>query len=270
MADWVVSHFPRDRYTTFFDGCFGTGAVTLAHDPEGKAEVACDLDSILVTFWQVLRDDKDRERLIRQLSLTPFSREEFDTAVALLSDTEAMGSADRVEIARSVIVVSRQSMAGRNREFTPITTSRLRRGMNEQVSSWLSAIAPDFLVPIAERLQSILLEHGDCVSRGKSLDKPGVLQYFDLPYIMSSRNSGEVYRQEAGDDVHERLLKSVTSYKHALVVVSHNPHALYDQYLGGWRTDTMILSNLSAKADIKGDRVEKLWMNYDADGNRLS
>lgn len=272
VASWVVSHFPRDKYKTLFDGCMATGSIILAHDPTDKAEVGCDLDEAVYTFWEVMRDKKMFDQFCRDVALMPFSQVGFEKAKKLLKAlTEAPTSRDdKVKVAVATFVVSRQSLAGRWDDFAVLSTTRLRRGVNEQVSSWLGAANVPYLVEVAARFLTVVLYNDDFCKVGPKLDKPDVLQYVDFPYLPDSRASDKVYRKEMTQDAHVNMLTTVRGYKHALVVVSHNPHPLYDQYLAGWRTDEMSLPNSSAGGKVKGIRVEKLWMNFDEQGAKIA
>lgn len=270
MGAWVVSHFPRNAYDTLLDGCFATGAITLLHDPTGKSEIAVERDDAIYNFWAVLRSDVLRDQLIKQLQFTPFSDRQFAESKKVLENLQIANDADdtdRIEYARALFVVARQSMAGRWEDFTPVSTSRLRRGMCEQVSAWLGAV--DHLPDVAMRLMPVLLHHGDYNRVGRKYDKPRTLHYVDLPYLADSRVTPEVYRTEADRATHEQMLSNVTSYTHALVAISHNPHELYDEKLKGWRTATFVVPNLSSKKKTKDLRVEKLYMNYDREGVRI-
>lgn len=58
---------------------FGGGAQLLFAKPPSSVEVYNDLDSGLVNFFRVLRDEKSFAEFQRKVSLLPYSREEFDT-----------------------------------------------------------------------------------------------------------------------------------------------------------------------------------------------
>lgn len=271
VASWVVDHFPRDKYLTLLDGCMATGSIIMAHNPEGKSEIGCDLDEAVCTFWEVLRSNDLRPEFLRRLTLTPFAQSEFEKAKKKLKSLLAVPGTDeeKIEVARAVFVVSRQSLAGRWDDFAVMSTSRLRRGVNEQISSWLGATDVPFLTEVATRFSTVVTYNDNFCKVGRKLDKPKVLQYVDYPYLADSRASGQVYRKEASELGHKEMLTTVTGYKHALVVVSHNPHPMYDELLAGWRTDVMTLPNASASGKVKGIRQEKLWMNYDEAGERI-
>jgi DNA adenine methylase len=92
-------------------------------------EVYNDLDQRITRLFRVLRDNGSE--LIRRLSLTPYSELEF-------LDAEK-DVADEIEKARRDFVRWRLSLGGRGDSFS-FTKHRVRRGMADVVSGYLSAI----------------------------------------------------------------------------------------------------------------------------------
>jgi len=95
LAPWIISHFPRHR---FYVEPFGGVASVLLRKPRSFHEVYNDLDGNLVNLLSVLRDETTRNKLIEDLRLTPFAREEF---VLARRDAD-----DPIERARRTIVRS--------------------------------------------------------------------------------------------------------------------------------------------------------------------
>ena len=78
QLQWLLPMLPQcHHYCEPFAGSF---AVLLNRAPSA-VETANDLDSDVITFFRVLRDDGDR--LVEALRLTPFSREEFQQSLAI-------------------------------------------------------------------------------------------------------------------------------------------------------------------------------------------
>src|SRR5207253_1071429 len=119
--------------------------VLFRKDPEGVSEVANDIDGHLMNFWKVLQDEDLFSRFIRVVPAVPFAEPEFENAVASLDH------ADPVCRAVALFVQCRQSLAGRRKVFTGVTKTRTRRGMNNEVSAWLTAI--EGLTAVHERLR---------------------------------------------------------------------------------------------------------------------
>src|SRR5947207_15987809 len=79
--DWLLPLLPQ---ITHFCDVFGGSAAVLINREPSPVETYNDIDSELVTFFRVLRDQK--EALIEAIGLTPFSREEL--AIACSESTQ--------------------------------------------------------------------------------------------------------------------------------------------------------------------------------------
>lgn len=143
--DWLLPQLPQtERYIEPYGG---SGAVFLNREPS-PVEVFNDLDSDVTNFFQVLRDQ--REKLIEKISLTPFSREEFEEAIEKQNDEEL----DPIEQARLFFVRAGQVRSGLAQDATPgrwaFCKSSSRRGMAAAVSRWHTRL--DHLEIAADRL----------------------------------------------------------------------------------------------------------------------
>ena len=74
--DFILPHLPMDA--EHFCDVYGGSAAVLINRVPAKVETYNDLDTELVNFFAVLRDQPDD--LIRSIGLTPFSREELAKA----------------------------------------------------------------------------------------------------------------------------------------------------------------------------------------------
>jgi DNA adenine methylase len=263
LAAEIVALFPpRGTYRTYFEGFFGGGSVLLRHNPEGKSEVVCDLNANLTTFWRVLQDESLFKAFHRRVVNTPFSEVEFAKAQEDLK----IGFDDTIDLAWAFFVVARQSMSGRNDAFTPVSTNRLRRGMNEQVSAYYTAV--DGLPQVAERMRRVLVLNGPAVKQIKKYDKPGVLMYLDPPYLAVDsdgtkiRQSVDVYEHEMTLEQHEDLLETLVELENARVLLSGYKSKLYDKHLEGWNTKVFQIDNKASKKSTKDVKEEIVWMNF--------
>ena len=76
IAKWIIKHFPQGyEKMVYLEPFVGSGAVFFNKNP-GAVETVNDLDSDIVNLFDVLRNHP--EELKRVLSLTPYSREEYD------------------------------------------------------------------------------------------------------------------------------------------------------------------------------------------------
>lgn len=158
------------KHTRYVEPFFGSGAVMLAGDGEGVAEYANDLDMTLSTFWYVMASEHLFEKFYRRIEATEFGKPRFEEACKRIEH----GNRPQHEIAVEFFVVNRQSRQALGRDFaTP--TSRLRRGMNEQVSAWLTAV--EGLPAFHARVKRVEVRCEPAVQLIKKLDSPETLFY---------------------------------------------------------------------------------------------
>jgi DNA adenine methylase len=269
LADWIISHFPPHQ--NYVEPFFGGGAVLLAKDPDGVSEVVNDLDRGVSNFWNVLKHPHTFEAFSRVMEATPFSEVEYRTAAGLLRSlgwhevpTEGdlpTGSTDACVLrACNFFVACRQSLAGRMESFASISTSRVRRGQNEQVSAWLTAV--EGLPAVHQRLKRVLILNRDANEVVRQFDKPDTVIYCDPPYVPETRTSPNVYRHEMTLDQHEAFLKTVLGVKHAFVAVSGYRNELYDRMLKDWRRVDKVVANHAAHAGKeKRKMTESLYLS---------
>jgi DNA adenine methylase len=256
LADWIISHFPS--HSNYVEPYFGGGAVLLAKNPEGVSEVVNDLSWELTTFWNVLKEYSWFKEFVCRCEATPFSEAEWKRSCAVLTDNWCDYS--QPEKAHAFFVRCRQSLAGRMESFTAISTSRRRRGMNEQVSGWLTTL--EGLPEVHNRLKRVLILNREATDVIRQFDKPDTVIYCDPPYVHSTRASKALYEHEMDDEQHIDLLDCVLAVKSASVVLSGYRSALYDTKLKDWRRVDKEIANHSSGATEKRRMVESLWMNY--------
>lgn len=233
---------------------FGGGSVLLAKTPDGVSEVVNDIDGDLTHFWCVLQDGQTFERFRRILQATPFSEAEWNE-----SHTNTTSSSDCVEAAVRFFVHCRQSLAGRRECFTSISRNRVRRGMNEQASAWLTAV--DGLEPVHARLRRVVILTRPALDVIRQQDGPKTLFYVDPPYLHETRASRDAYgRFEMTRADHEELLKLLLRVQ-GKVILSGYPSELYETVLQNWHHHDFDLPNNAAGGDAKRRMCERVWMN---------
>ena len=132
--DFILPHIPKDA--THFCDVYGGSAAILLNLPPYPAETYNDLDSELVNFFWVLRNQGNA--LVRAIGLTPFSRQEL-----ILACKPEQGLS-KLERARRFFVRARQTRTGlaqtssEGRWAHCVLTSRA--GMAGAVSRWLGSI----------------------------------------------------------------------------------------------------------------------------------
>lgn len=237
--------------------CPSCGCVPPDHAPKcpGVCEVVNDLYDELVTFYSVLRTTALRGLFMEQVALTPFSRKDFSAAASLKEGTP-------VEKAVAFFIRYRMSRQGLGQDFATVSVNRTRRGMCEQVSSWLSAI--EGLPDVTHRLQTVLVECRPAIDLIKSLDSPNTFFYLDPPYLISTRVAGS-YAYEMTDADHQELLTTLADIK-GKFLLSGYPSEMYSTWEASLphvtHSDISVPAH-SSSATSKSDRTEVLWKNYE-------
>lgn len=220
LASKIVNLFPQS-YRNYVEPFAGGLSVLFANNPNGHAEIVNDIDSDVANFWGVLRSEELFPLFQRRVEATAFDQHAFNEAVT-------SASSNPVVRAWAFFVIARQSLAGRQGTFAPLTTSRLRRGMNEQASAWLSAV--EGLPEVHERLKRVAVLNIPALDVIEKFDHPTTLFYLDPPYLPETRTAPKVYRHEMSREDHVKLLGRLL-ITNARIVLSGYPNELYDGML---------------------------------------
>lgn len=247
---------------------FGGGSVLLqkpAELIEGHSEVVNDIDGELTVFWRVLKSDSTFESFCRRIEAIPFSQGEFNER--LMYDRCVNGdhsASPPVWRAVAFFVRYRQSRQGLGKDFATLSRNRTRRGMNEQVSSWLTAI--EGLPEIHERLKRVVILNDDACKVIKQQDGENTLFYCDPPYLHETRSSTWEYGEhEMSEDDHVALLDTLYDIK-GKFILSGYPSDTYDFAClqNGWRYEEIQIDNKASSKKTKEKKTECLWMNYES------
>lgn len=262
LAKRIVALMPPHHF--YFEGFSGSLAVLLAKEPEDVSEVVCEIRPELSTFWRVLQGPSMFSEFKRLCEATPFSQVVFDEASNDDSDP-GFGREYPVDVvvAWKFFVRCRQSMSARGDTFAPTSVSRTRRGMNEQVSAWLSAI--EGLPSVHKRLQRVHILGGDCIYRIPQFDQDGVIGYYDPPYMNGTRSTNNEYGEgEMSNSDHHRLLVELSKLRHAKFLLSGYLSPMYEaaQLENGWYRIDIEVKNHAGVGIKKQPRTECLWANY--------
>lgn len=259
LASKIVSLMPaHTRYVELFAGSM---AVLFAKSPDSVSEYANDLDGELINFWRCLARPTAFEQLKRMLDATPLSEWHFDNVEAESHSLYSTDFGPDATRAWRFFVRMRQSRQALGKDFcTP--TSRIRRGMNEQVSAWLTAI--DGLPEIHERLRRVELRNKDAAEVIDELDSPETLFYADPPYLPETRSSGGEYKQyEMTPAQHEDLLERLCEVKGKFILSGYRS-SMYDRYAEAmaWNRVDFDVPNHASGSKAKERKTECVWMNY--------
>ncbi len=250
LAHWVIAHMPNH---TCYTETFGGAAGVLLQKPRAYAEVYNDLDGDIVNLFKVLRSSSSREKLIEQLILTPYSREEFENSWEVAEDS--------VERARRTIIRAQMGFgsAGATKGITGFRIDTKRQYGTAQ-SLWTAY--PEHLSQIGQRLSGVLIENRPALQVLNDHDASTTLHYVDPPYVHDTRyegaKTGRVYRHEMDDKGHLDLLNTLLELE-GMVILSGYPSELYDDTLKGWqRIETKARISSGRGTDL---RTECLWLN---------
>lgn len=261
LANRIRELFPPHLH--YVEPFAGGLSVLLAGDGEGVSEVVNDLNGELVNFWRVLRSDVNFPKFQRSAGSMPFAEAEWGDAgkprLRLVNPDDPEGD---WRAALRFFVRCRQSLAGRMNSFTGVTKTRTRRGMNNEVSAWLSAV--EGLPAVHARLKRVLiLGPRPALEVIRSQDGPQTLFYLDPPYLTETRTAPDVYAHEMSRDDHFELLLGLGSLA-GKFVLSGYPSELYDSFAArsGWRRVDFDIANHASGGAEKRRMVECCWLNY--------
>ena len=242
---WVASLLPvlRGDYC-YCEPFFGMGGVLLQRPP-ARNEVVNDLDSRVVNWWRVVREQPDE--LSRLIAFMPKSREEHARAVRDMDDP----GIDDLHRALAFTVVVLQSVAGRHEE------SSWGVRINQHQRDWRHGI-DSRLLRLAKRLRNVQLENRDAVevlARFAEERGPTVV-YVDPPYADTWGHEG-AYRHADDRDALADVLRRMSGK------VGISGYGAEWDDLGWQRHEFDTLTMLHARHD-SSERTEVLWTNYNA------
>jgi DNA adenine methylase len=251
--DWLLPLLPDCRH--YCEPFAGSGAILLNREP-ASVETYNDIDGEVVNFFRVLRENK--ELLIEQIALTPFSREEFGVACELNPNLTPLERARRFYIRARQVRTGLAQTASIGRWANCKNTSRA--GMSGVVSRWLGGIGQ--LEFIAERLLRVQIENRPAADIIKLYDSKDTLFYCDPPYIHQTRGDTKAYGYEMNDFDHIELAKTLNSVEGKVALSNYDCELMDRLYPSGkWRK---IYSPEKIIHSTKDTRQEVLWVNYES------
>ena len=247
IAPWICEHIPE--HEVYLEPFAGSLAV-LFNKQRSHIETVNDLDGEVVNFFRILRDrENELERLI---SLTPFSRREYESAYELCED--------EVEMARRFAVKCWMGFGCGNLYKNGFKSGQQKCSPNP-AKAW--AELTETIKLAAERLKGVQIENLPVTELIKRYNTQDVFIYADPPYLQGTRKK-YLYKHEMSDSEHEELLEILIKHP-GKVLLSGYDNDLYNDILYGWR---------KAKKDTRAEggrkRTETLWMNYDIEEKQMN
>ena len=252
LAPWIITSMPKHLH--YVEPYFGGGSVLLQKVYANVSEVVNDLNGELMNFWGALKDVEAFEKLTRMAQASPLSEDLFNASLYKTSD-------DPIERAFLFFIRARQSRQGLMKSFATLSRNRIRRGMNEQASSWLGAI--EGLPEIHKRLKGVVVLNHSAIDVIKQQDGDNTFFYCDPPYLHSTRTATNAYSFEMQTADHEKLLATLGRIK-GKFLLSGYPSSLYDEYASkfNWNVKYKSIDNKASSSKIKEIKTECLWYNY--------
>lgn len=254
LAQWIISHFPKDyNQLTYVEPFIGGGSVLL-NKALSVQEIINDKDRKIISIWKALRYQPDA--FACELGQCPYLQEAFDWAKASLDQEE---SADYVKLAVWEYVVRRMSRGGMRKAFA--WSKRLRGGKPGDLNAWNTAL--ECLPALSDRVKRVEMWSLDFQEILDNWNHPECLLYLDPPYLKETRAKGatEVYFHEMSNVDHTRMLDACLASK-AKIIVSGYTSALYSEKLDNWHCFHKDMVNHSSQAKTKKVKRECLWKNY--------
>lgn len=254
LSKQIVQLLPP--HNAWVEGFCGSAALTFAKKP-APIEVINDLDGEVVNLFKQLRTNS--EALCKVISLTPYSRQEFEAARARKPGDQQ----DTLERARRFLVATMMTVngtiGGSSRAGFSYSQSYAREGREARVNRWYNL--PERLANAVDRLRGIRIENQDaCALLRMFSDRPATLVYLDPPYF-TKRDHG--YMIDAKDqEFHETLLKECRRAR-CMLLISGYETKLYNKFLSsasGW-SKMKINTTTRDTSGIDYSRTEVLWMN---------
>ncbi len=249
LAERIIDLMPEHLH--YVEPFFGGGSVLLNKAPEGVSEVVNDVHHELTNFWRTLQDEEAFAKFMRIVDAVPFSQVEWNDSHEQVDDP--------IRQAVHFFIRCRQSRAGKFDAFATLSRNRTRRQMNEQVSSWQTAV--EGLPAVAARLKRVVVLCQDAAKVVNSQDGDNTLFYLDPPYLHETRVTTADYDHEMTTEQHAALLDTLVNCK-GKVLLSGYPNELYDSRLKDWKTFDIKIDNKASSAKNKPLMTERIWMNY--------
>ena len=232
-------------------------------------EVLNDLDGRIVNLFRVLQDRAKFEELAHRLVWTPYARDEFRRALAILQDPDAPD----IDRAWAFFVAQNQGFSGfadSDGDWGRVLRGT-ERGIAPKPSQWRGRLK--LLAHWHDRLTRVQIDSIDALECIRYWDTPDTLFYVDPPYVLETRKGGG-YAHEADDQHHQALVQLLLNIQ-GKAVVSGYDHPLYKPLEeAGWHK-TIIPTACHAAGRIRGSglrgegmakakapRFEVIWSNF--------
>lgn len=260
LAPWIISHFPQHH--CYVEPFGGSAAVLISKEPSDR-EVYNDKNDEIVNLFNVIRCNEMRLELLRLLTMTPYSRTEFEFAKE--HSDRNRNSQGKIESGYPAVMEAHKLLvraqmgfgsAGATRGNTGFRLDTARGGTSLQT---LWGDLPEVVLSVTERLRNVVIENADAYNVIKQHDRVDTLFYLDPPYTLDTRTNKDSYgAYELSEFEHTRLLE-LTLNCAGMFVISGYDNDLYNDTLAGW-TKSSRQTAISSR-NGSGKRTEVLWIS---------
>jgi DNA adenine methylase len=240
LAQDIVSQFGAHYH--YIEPYFGSGAVFFSK-PVSPHELINDMNSLVVNFFRVLRDETDD--LLFALEATPWSRDEYNASHVLTGNA--------VEDARRFVTRIWQAHASDLAKKTGWKTRGSKQPARGMSVRWQRV--PAELADLAIRLKDAEIENRPAIEVMRRYSTRDTLIYADPPYLMETRTQ-KMYAHEMSVAEHLEMLDVLASHP-GPAVISGYENSIYDKHLGrDWKT----VKVKPPKVEKQASRLEVLWV----------
>lgn len=239
-ASKIVKILPDGH--SFFEPYCGMANVYSKLEKPYRVVALNDLNGDVINLFRVLQDREKFDILTHKLVYTPYSIDEFKTAIELLQSEDGTD----IDRAYSFFVAQNQGFSGISK-----SAGNWGRTINPTVQpeyvGWQKRISN--LENWHKLMMNVYLDNRDAIEFIKywDSDKECVF-YLDPPYIQDTRVSKNVYKHETTDNHHELLVNALLALK-GKAVLSGYDHPIYAPLLdAGWeQIDFNAHANMATK-----------------------
>lgn len=250
ISGQIISLFcPHHSYVEAF---LGSGAI-LMRKPRSNIETVNDLDGEVINLFDCVLHDA--ERLAREIYLTPYARQIYDSAYG---ETPK----NRYERARNFFIRCNMGHGFRTTgEKVGWKNDVQGRERAYAAQAWLKL--PEVILETAERFRGVQIENRPAAELIPRFNHKNVLIYCDPPYLLSTRH-GKQYRCEMTEKDHSDLLEILRAHT-GPVLISGYESDLYNDALQGWHKEYVVSYSQTASK-----KLEVLWMNYEPEDKQIT
>lgn len=168
MCHNILPLFPEHKI--YVEPFCGAGTLLFSQRSHGKTEVLNDINSLVYTFFKVLKED--RNELIRRLECCPYSQQSYVEAVEICKNKADKGE---IEIAEAFFLNISMSFGGKlNNGWGTSKTSSVLNSYTNKISK---------LRACSLRLMKAYISNEDAIKCIKRWDDKEAFFYCDPPYI---------------------------------------------------------------------------------------